>query len=140
MANSAFHALLDHHVPNSGSLGALVGGADVLLRELSYPAVVDASDRQSEGDGVLSALNISRERWDERASSIGESFSELLSSRRPGGLSRPRVRDRVEGPTPFVLAGEAPVLPGLAVRQIAAHDRTALGHHGLSGQSPMRHG
>jgi HD-like signal output (HDOD) protein len=71
--------LWDHHVPSPGSLGALIAGSDVLLRELSYPAVVDAADQQLEGDGVLAALNITRERWEERTSSVRESFSELLS-------------------------------------------------------------
>jgi HD-like signal output (HDOD) protein len=71
--------LWDHHVPSPGSLGALIAGADVLVRELSYPTVVDAADQQLEGDTVLVALNITRERWDERTSSVRESFSELLS-------------------------------------------------------------
>ncbi len=71
--------LWDHHVPSPGSLGALIAGADVLVRELSYPAVVAAVDQQLEGDTVLVALNISRERWEERTSSVRESFSELLS-------------------------------------------------------------
>jgi hypothetical protein len=66
-------------VPSPGSLGALIAGADVLVRELSYPAVVDAADQQLEGDTVLVALNITRERWEERTSSVRESFSELLS-------------------------------------------------------------
>ena len=66
-------------MPSPGSLGALIAGSDVLLRELSYPSVVDSSDQQLEGDTVLAALNITRERWDERASAVRESFSELLS-------------------------------------------------------------
>jgi len=71
--------LWDHHVPSPGTLGALIAGADVLMRELSYPAIVDTSDRQMEGDAALAALNISRERWDERSPAIREQFSELLS-------------------------------------------------------------
>jgi HD-like signal output (HDOD) protein len=71
--------LWDHHVPSPGSLGALIAGADVLLRELSYPAVVDASDRQLEGDAVLASLNITRERWEEKTPQVRESFQELLS-------------------------------------------------------------
>ncbi len=71
--------LWDHHVPSPGSLGALVAAADVLVREISYPAVVDATDRQMEGDGVLAALGISRERWDERAATVRDQFQELLS-------------------------------------------------------------
>jgi HD-like signal output (HDOD) protein len=71
--------LWDHHVPSPGSLGSLIAGSDVLLRELSYPSVVDSSDQQLEGDTVLAALNITRERWDERASAVREAFSELLS-------------------------------------------------------------
>ena len=51
----------------------------MLLRELSYPAVVDAADQQLEGDEVLATLNTTRERWEERTSSVRESFSELLS-------------------------------------------------------------
>jgi HD-like signal output (HDOD) protein len=47
--------LWDHHVPSPGSLGALIAGSDVLLRELSYPTVVDAADQQLEGDAVLAA-------------------------------------------------------------------------------------
>jgi HD-like signal output (HDOD) protein len=72
--------LWDHHVPSPGSLGALIAGSDVLLHELSYPSVVDSADQQLEGDTVLAALNITRERWDERAATIRESFSELLST------------------------------------------------------------
>jgi HD-like signal output (HDOD) protein len=71
--------LWDHHVPSPGSLGALIAGSDVLLRELSYPAMVDAADQQFEGDGVLAALNLTRERWEERTATVRESFSELLS-------------------------------------------------------------
>ena len=71
--------LWDHHEPSPGSLGALIAGADVLFRELSYPSVVDASDQQLEGDTVLAAYRISRERWAERTSSVREDFSELLS-------------------------------------------------------------
>ena len=71
--------LWDHHVPSPGSLGALIAGSDVLLRELSYPSVVDAADQQLEGDAVLAGLNITRERWEERTSTVRESFSELLS-------------------------------------------------------------
>ena len=71
--------LWDHHVPSPGSLGALIAGSDVLLRELSYPTVVDETDQQLEGDAVLATLNITRERWEERTSSVRESFSELLS-------------------------------------------------------------
>ena len=66
-------------MPSPGSLGALIAGADVLVRELSYPTVVDADDQQLEGDAVLAALNITRERWEERTASVRESFSELLS-------------------------------------------------------------
>jgi len=32
-----------------------------------------------EGDSILSALNITRERWDERTATVREQFSELLS-------------------------------------------------------------
>jgi HD-like signal output (HDOD) protein len=71
--------LWDHHVPSPGSLGALIAGSDVLLRELSYPSVVDAADQQLEGDTVLAALKITRERWEERTSTVRDSFSELLS-------------------------------------------------------------
>ena len=71
--------LWDHHVPSPGSLGALIAGSDVLLRELSYPAMVDAADQQFEGDGVLAALNLTRERWEERTAAVREAFSELLS-------------------------------------------------------------
>jgi len=71
--------LWDHHVPSPGSLGALINGSDVLLRELSYPTVVDETDQQLEGDTVLAALNITRERWEERTATVRESFSELLS-------------------------------------------------------------
>jgi hypothetical protein len=66
-------------VPSPGSLGALIAGADALVRELSYPAVVDAADQQLEGDGVLATFNVTRERWEEQTSSVRESFSELLS-------------------------------------------------------------
>jgi hypothetical protein len=62
-----------------GSLGALIAAADVLVRELSYPTVVDASDRQLEGDAALSALGITRERWDERTAAVRDQFQELLS-------------------------------------------------------------
>jgi len=51
--------------------------------EVPYPnvpkAVVDATDRQMEGDSALNALGISRERWDERAATVRDQFQELLS-------------------------------------------------------------
>jgi HD-like signal output (HDOD) protein len=71
--------LWDHHVPSPGSLGGLIAGADLLVRELTYPAVVDESDRQMEGDAALADLNITRERWEEKTANVRESFSELLS-------------------------------------------------------------
>jgi len=71
--------LWDHHGPTPGSLGALVACADVLVHELGYATVVDASDRQIEGDGALSDLNITRERWEEKTASVRDSFAELLS-------------------------------------------------------------
>jgi HD-like signal output (HDOD) protein len=71
--------LWDHHVPSPATLGALIAAADVLLRELTYPSVVDASDMQVEGDAALAALNITRERWDERTAMVRDQFSELLS-------------------------------------------------------------
>jgi HD-like signal output (HDOD) protein len=71
--------LWDHHVPSPGTLGALIWGSDILMRELTYPAVVDASDRQIAGDAALLALNLDRERWEQRTPAIREQFSELLS-------------------------------------------------------------
>ena len=71
--------LWDHHMPAPGSLGALIAAADVLVRELSYPAVVDESDSQIEGDTVLATLGTSRERWEERVAAVREQFQELLS-------------------------------------------------------------
>ena len=71
--------LWDHHVPSPGALGGLIAGADLLVRELTYPAVVDESDRQMEGDAALADLNITRERWEEKTANVRESFSELLS-------------------------------------------------------------
>jgi HD-like signal output (HDOD) protein len=71
--------LWDHHVPSPGSLCALIEAADVLVRELSYPAVVDSTDRQMEGDTALAAFGITRERWEERTTTVREQFQELLS-------------------------------------------------------------
>jgi hypothetical protein len=34
---------------------------------------------QVEGDAALTALNITRERWDERTATVRDQFSELLS-------------------------------------------------------------
>src|SRR5665811_1390252 len=48
--------LWDHHNPSPGSLGALIATADILVRELSYPTVVDSADRQLEGDAALMAF------------------------------------------------------------------------------------
>ncbi len=71
--------LWDHHTPTPGSLGALIAAADVLVREISYPTVVDTCDRIVEGDGALAAFNVSRERWDERLPIVRVHFEELLS-------------------------------------------------------------
>jgi HD-like signal output (HDOD) protein len=71
--------LWDHHEPSPGSLGALIAGADVLFRELSYPSVIDEADQQIAGDTILAAYRISRERWAERTPSVREDFTELLS-------------------------------------------------------------
>jgi HD-like signal output (HDOD) protein len=71
--------LWDHHTPAPGSLGALIATADILVRELSYPTIVDAADRQVEGDAALMSFGISRERWEERTAAVREQFQELLS-------------------------------------------------------------
>ena len=76
---STWHFRASLLTPIPALLGALIAGADVLLRELSYPAVVDASDRQMEGDAVLASLNITRERWEEKTPQVREMFQELLS-------------------------------------------------------------
>jgi len=72
-------ALWDHHVPAPGSLGALVAGSDALMRELTYPAVVDSSDRQIEGDAALQSLGLDRERWEQKVPQVREQFAELLT-------------------------------------------------------------
>jgi hypothetical protein len=71
--------LWDHHTPAPGSLGALIATADILVRELSYPTIVDAADRQVEGDAALMSFGITRERWEERTAAVREQFQELLS-------------------------------------------------------------
>jgi HD-like signal output (HDOD) protein len=71
--------LWDHHNPSPGSLGALIATADILVRELSYPTVVDSADRQLEGDAALMAFGVTREHWEERTTTVREQFQELLS-------------------------------------------------------------
>jgi HD-like signal output (HDOD) protein len=71
--------LWDHHNPSPGSLAALISTADVLVRELSYPTMVDSADRELEGDTALLALGVTRERWEERTPAIRDQFEELLS-------------------------------------------------------------
>jgi HD-like signal output (HDOD) protein len=72
-------ALWDHHAPAPGGLGALIAGSDALMRELSYPAVVDSSDRQIEGDSALLALGLDRDRWEPMVPGVRDGFAELLT-------------------------------------------------------------
>ena len=66
-----------------------IAGADVLVRELSYPTVVDADDQQLEGDAVLAAL---AEPARQIAINAGEDGGAMVARRPRSAASRGRSR------------------------------------------------
>jgi len=71
--------LRDHHVPQTGTLSAVIAAADALVAEVHHPSAEGPEAATAVSDAALGTIVVTRESWEAIAPQVRADYAELLT-------------------------------------------------------------